>query len=87
MGDSALDRGNDIIPLGAGFVVRKASTVLGESTFWTNIFPVQALGAVSRKVHGVGGPTFDVNLPLAGKAGVECRNGPITKLSLPSLLL
>ena len=31
------------------------------------------LSAVSRKVHGSAG-TFDINLPLAGEPGVECRN-------------
>lgn len=33
---------------------------------------VQALSAVSRKTHGSAG-TFDVNLPLTGLPGVECR--------------
>jgi hypothetical protein len=31
--------------------------------------------AVSRKTHGTGGPTFDVNLPLTGAPGIECRQG------------
>ena len=31
--------------------------------------------AVSRKVHGAGGPAFDVNLPLTGAPGIECRSG------------
>jgi hypothetical protein len=31
---------------------------------------------VSRKVHGTGGPTFDITLPLTGPAiGIECRSG------------
>jgi hypothetical protein len=30
--------------------------------------------AVSRKTHGAAG-VFDINLPLTGAAGVECRNG------------
>jgi len=29
---------------------------------------------VSRKTHGAAGP-YDINLPLIGNAGVECRNG------------
>jgi hypothetical protein len=37
--------------------------------------PVQFLSAASRKVHGSGGPSFDVNRPLAGKPGIECRSG------------
>jgi hypothetical protein len=31
-------------------------------------------GAVSRKVHGTAG-TFDVDLPLTGNPGIECRSG------------
>lgn len=32
--------------------------------------------AVSRKTHGAAG-TFDIDLPLSGPAGVECRSGSI----------
>lgn len=32
---------------------------------------------VSRMTHGSGGPTFDVNLPLAGARGVECRSSSL----------
>ncbi len=35
-------------------------------------FPVQLVSAVSRQVHGLAG-TFDINLPLAGPPGIECR--------------
>src|SRR5437870_1593049 len=35
-------------------------------------FPL--LGVVSRKTHGTAG-TFDIDLPLAGNAGIECRSG------------
>jgi photosystem II stability/assembly factor-like uncharacterized protein len=35
---------------------------------------LQLLSAVSRKTHRTTG-TFDVNLPLTGAAGVECRDG------------
>lgn len=31
-------------------------------------------GVVSRKMHGAGGPEFDVNLPQTDPVGVECRN-------------
>jgi hypothetical protein len=34
-------------------------------------------GAVSRKIHG-GAGTFDVNLPLTGPPGIECRSGGAT---------
>jgi hypothetical protein len=66
------DRGGDIIPAGAGFIVRKAPTADGRTAFWTNSFPVQALRAVSRKTHGTSG-TFDLELPLAGTPAVESR--------------
>jgi hypothetical protein len=36
--------------------------------------PLQLTGAVSRKTHG-GAGTFDINLPLSGPPGVECRSG------------
>lgn len=36
--------------------------------------PLQVLSAVSRKTHGTAG-NFDVDLPLTGEPGVECRNG------------
>ncbi len=35
--------------------------------------PLQLTSAVSRKTHG-GAGTFDVNLPLTGEPGVECRS-------------
>jgi N-acetylneuraminic acid mutarotase len=35
--------------------------------------PPQLVSAVSRKVHANG--TFDINLPLAGYPGIECRSG------------
>jgi uncharacterized delta-60 repeat protein len=33
--------------------------------------------AVSRKIHGAAG-TFDINLPLTGNVGIECRSGGAT---------
>ena len=38
-----------------------------------NITTTPLLSVVSRKVHGTAG-TFDINLPLTGPRGVECRN-------------
>ena len=35
--------------------------------------PLQLTSVVSRKTHG-GAGTFDINLPLSGPAGVECRS-------------
>ena len=37
------------------------------------VYSLQLTSAVSRKTHGTAG-TFDVNLPLAGEPGLECRN-------------
>ncbi len=74
VGDNNLtDHGNDVIPLGTGFVVRKAATASGQPAFWTNAFPLQALSAVSRKVHGSVG-TFNIDLPLTGTPAIEPRN-------------
>jgi hypothetical protein len=36
--------------------------------------PVQLVSVVSRKIHGTAG-TFDVDLPLTGNPGIECRSG------------
>lgn len=70
-GDAVTDRGNDVIPPGSAMVVRKASTAGGQTVFWTNSPPVQPFNVVSRKNHGVG--VFDINLPIAGNPGIECR--------------
>ena len=73
------DRGADIIPKGAGAVVRKAQTSDGHSAFWTNAFPVQAIDAASIKIHGTGtgAQTLGVTLPLNTQfntiPGIECR--------------
>jgi hypothetical protein len=39
-----------------------------------NPSPVTLVSAVSRKTHGAAG-TFDVDLPLTGTPGIECRSG------------
>ena len=36
--------------------------------------PLQLISAVSRKTHGAAGE-FEIDLPLTGETGVECRNG------------
>jgi hypothetical protein len=36
---------------------------------------IQPVSVVSRKTHGTITPPFDINLPLTGKRGVECRSG------------
>ena len=45
--------------------------------FEFNGVPIYASSAVSRKTHGSSG-TFDVDLPLTGTTGVECRSGGAT---------
>jgi len=46
-----------------------------ETWIWRGVAPVPELTSVaSRKAHGSAGP-FDINLPLTGSPGVECRRG------------
>ncbi len=78
LGDSTTDRGSDVIPAATGFIVRKAAWN-GQPAFWTNSFPVQAISAVSRKTHGASGE-FDIDLPLSGSMGIECRAGTTHKI-------
>lgn len=50
-----------------------ANDFTANSATYAIVGPIPGLnGAVSRKVHGAAGP-FDVNLPLAGAPGIECR--------------
>jgi hypothetical protein len=73
VGDNNLtDHGNDPIPLGTGFIVRKAANGTGATVAWMNTFPVQAVTAVSRKTHGA--DIFDINLPLGGTPAIEPRS-------------
>jgi hypothetical protein len=46
-----------------------------EDVYYVRVFPPvpTATGAVSRKAHG-GAGNFDVNLPLTGTPGIECRS-------------
>jgi hypothetical protein len=45
---------------------------LGPGQSWAVCLPLQSNGVVSRKVHGNAG-TFDIDLPLTGTHGIECR--------------
>ncbi|MGI8436019.1 MAG: dockerin type I domain-containing protein [Chthoniobacterales bacterium] len=61
------------------------SRILRIATHGRGIWEIQTAGGgaptatsiVSRKVHGAAG-VFDINLPLTGNAGVECRSGGAT---------
>ena len=46
---------------------------LDHALMWTLAAP-QPTSVVSRKTHGTAGP-FDIDLPFAGNAGIECRSG------------
>jgi hypothetical protein len=62
----------------AGQVVFGLTTTLADNTVRYGIAiwspTLQLLCAVSRKTHGMTG-TFDIDLPLAGEPGIECRSG------------
>ena len=58
--------------LGSAIVPSVTAGSKAISLAYTNASMVRT--AVSRKTHGAAG-TFDVNLPLTGTPGVECRNG------------
>jgi len=60
--------GNGYSPLdGYGFINAEAAVNAA-------LPAVQLNGVVSRKIHGSAG-TFDINLPLTGSPGIECRSG------------
>jgi CSLREA domain-containing protein len=47
------------------------------SAFFPGPPPPMPTGAVSRKTHGSAG-TFDIDLPVTGNVGIECRSGGAT---------
>ena len=68
-------------------VVDRASPDTGTLNTWSLIVtpkaftcvaaPPQPVGAASRKTHG-GAGILDINMPLSGTAGIECRSGGAT---------
>src|SRR5438270_5513859 len=51
-----------------------ASTYLVSGNNFCSATGIAPIGAVSRKTHGNAG-NFDIDLPLSGPQGIECRNG------------
>jgi hypothetical protein len=74
-----------------GHVTFGMTAYLGQAATWTGDFarvianagrwvycrPLQLTSAVSRKLHGA--TAFDINVPLTGEPGVECRSGGASK--------
>ena len=60
--------------IGPGYAALVKSTGF---TIQTQTPALVLTSAVSRKIHG-GAGAFDVNLPLSGNAGIECRSGGAT---------
>jgi hypothetical protein len=52
-----------------------AWAVINHNSVYAVSVPLDLVSVVSRKTHGAAG-NFDINLPLAGAPGVECRTGP-----------
>jgi hypothetical protein len=69
-------RGSAVGEFGAGANGSITSTDYNDKPGYAGQLSDLLTVAVSRKTHGASG-TFDVNLPLSGLAGVECRGGSI----------
>jgi hypothetical protein len=73
----------NVLNKAAGHYYYRVRAVYSNGSFTTNSNvqdiivnpPVQFLSAASRKVHGAGGPALDIDLPISGKPGIECRSG------------
>ena len=51
----------------------KVWAVINHNSLFAAAIPFDLVSVVSRKTHGAAG-TFDINMPLTGTPGVECRN-------------
>ncbi len=84
------DNGATWAPYGTGFprvavfdmAIQNVKRVLriathGRGMWEVPLNPLATTSAVSRKTHG-GAGSFDINLPLSGAPGVECRNGGVS---------
>ncbi|MGH8099812.1 MAG: choice-of-anchor Q domain-containing protein [Chthoniobacterales bacterium] len=71
-GSPAIDTGNpNTLARDQRYYLRNGSPDRGAFEFAGTLAP---LSATSRKIHGATG-AFDVDLPLSGNAGIECRSG------------
>ena len=52
----------------------KVWAVINHNSLFAAAIPFDLVSVVSRKTHGAAG-TFDINMPLTGTPGVECRSG------------
>ncbi len=66
--DQAPNGSNAVYGTGGDYLIKKCGSTAA----------VILTSAVSRKVHG-DGATFDIDLPLTGKPGIECRSGGANK--------
>src|SRR5207244_3584384 len=65
------------------YYLRSGAPDIGAFEFGGTLAPISA---VSRKTHGTVG-TFDINLPLTGPVGVECRKGGGTNSDTHQLIM
>ena len=73
-GSQAINHGDPNAPLqDQRYYLRSGAPDIGAFEFGGTLAPISA---VSRKTHGPS--TFDINLPVIGTAGVECRSGGAT---------
>ena len=74
--DLAFGRGVGVSAADADFGQGIGALVRSTAFTIRTLAPALALtSAVSRKEHGIGGPVFDIDLPLSGTPGVEPRTG------------
>ncbi len=69
----SLDHSKDVVPAGSAMIVRKASSPGGKTVYWLNsptyVAPTSLLPLQAASRRG----SFDVNLPIIGSNGIECR--------------
>ena len=77
-GSPAINRGTPIAGIATDFDGdTRSATIPAIGADELILTPPAAVGAVSRKTHGVAGD-FDINLPFSGPIGIESRSGGMT---------